>query len=438
MGYTTLDISTAVFPTGTGRLDSGAIVSNTTGDSPEWVIPGFALTPGKFYEIVLSYATYDPHDTAPYAWLAPTDPSESYPSYYFLGDAAGDDSGDPQDIHIFIGPGINDWDSFIPAGYNHVRFNGDPDLRITAIKWQNVTLSDWSDWLDDAPDVWVFRNSVPSPAVYKVDSLDSTHGSATQQRAWDGTGNTPTTDTSSYFRSGFGFAAAYNSPDPFGCLWSQEWVTIKRSATEPGASSGVLPAPVATNPLLATVEWEPSTDPVDHRIHVLVSASKVYATETHIKLVAGLTYGDPLYSPGFVSGSSMAGMADAVVLPMTYGGAEPAMADGVIDGATLIAAGIPLTGAVQAAVAPVDEWTQSQVWSYGVPAGNVAFRSRPFFETAYHLRYRAKYWIPAGGTSVPPRRLYPRDTNDGPGIGRSYPPPTTQQAGRRFGAGAPV
>lgn len=44
---------------------------------------------------------------------------------------------------------------------------------------------------------------------------------------------------------------------------------------------------------------------------------------------------------------------------------------------------------------------------------------------------------PPPASTIPPRRLWPRDDSLF-GIGRNYPPPNTRQAGHRFGSGAPV
>lgn len=47
-------------------------------------------------------------------------------------------------------------------------------------------------------------------------------------------------------------------------------------------------------------------------------------------------------------------------------------------------------------------------------------------------RYRFQF------SETPARRLYPRTDSVGPGLGRIYPPPNTQQSGGRFGSAAPL
>lgn len=432
MGFTSLDISTAVFPTGTGRLDAGAIVSNTPGDYPEWVIPGFALDPAKFYEIVLTYDSYDPIDTTPYVFLSPTDATEASTGYYFLGDGAGDTTGDPQDVHIFIGPGLNDWDSFVPYGQNHLWYSGDPDLRVTAIRYRTMKLTDWTDWLDDARPVWRSRQSFPSNARYRSVSGDSGAG-ATVDECWAGTGSSGHEETQySVFESVEDVSSLFTSPDPFGCLWAQSWLTCKRTGSDPTVSTGLLPE--GSTPVF--VEWEPSSVPDDVRLNLL-TANTAYGNgyDWHMKIVSGLTPGDPAYAPGFVDGGSMAALDTLAVLTPTA-----ANQTFTLGAATLAARGIYPTGDVQFVLAPVDQWTQAQAWSYGDPPSATSMKVSVSLEVGYHLRYKARFLVPDGFTPPDPvRRMWPRPASaEGPALGRNWPPPITEQSGGRFGPGAPV
>lgn len=58
--------------------------------------------------------------------------------------------------------------------------------------------------------------------------------------------------------------------------------------------------------------------------------------------------------------------------------------------------------------------------------------------TVYELVITAIDPIPPSPALAPARRLYPRTDSVGPGLGRIYPPPNTQQSGGRFGSAAPL
>lgn len=428
MVFTSLDLSTAVFPVGGAVYDAGAITSASPGDSIEFLFSGLALDPGTYYQFQFDVDAYDETLTLPYVYFTATNAGETSTYYPQLGETFDPtESGAPCTLTVNVGPDLDDWNSATGAGYNHPWFYFDADVRIVGVRYQKMRLTAQTDWLDDALPVWVARQSYPADAREVVISADAGFpGPATVDACWDGTGTIGVTVTDySVFEGGADVSSLFGSPGVFGCLWQQSWLTMKRTGADPTVSVGQLPAS-PNEPVF--VEWEPSSVPDDVRLHLLLHTTAYTEGYNWFIKKVDLVPGDPAYHPGFVSGASMAGQ------PTLVGPISPATLDSTItlDKDDLATFGIGPTGDVQFALAPVDEWTQAQSWAYGTPPSPASQRVSTSFESGYTLRYKAQYLVPFGG--VPERRIFPRQATDR----QIWPPPATFQAGRGIGPNTPV
>lgn len=431
MGFTTLDLSAAAFPVGFAIWDGTAITSENPGDSIEFVIPGLALDPTKYYEFQFDVDAYDESLTLPYLYFTATDAAETGTSYPELGETFDPtESGNPCTLTVYVGPGLQEWDTTVPIGYNHPWFYFDSDVRITAGRYRTMRLTALSDWRDDALPVWVSRQSFPADAREVVVSADGSPTPATVDDCWDGTGSIGVEVTDySVFESSADVSSKFSSPSIFACLWQQSWLTLKRTGSDPTVSTGLLPEGSTAQ----FVEWEASSVPNDVRLNLLLLTTAYdQGYEWFMKIVPGLTPGGAAYHPGFVSGGDVSGLDTLVVVsPSALNSTVHVDADRLAD------FGIGPTGSVQFALAPVDQWTEDQSWAYDVPPTGPSMKVSTSLEAGYKLRYKARFLVPEGGVD-PARQLWPRNDDAGPALGRVWPPPDNPQSGVGFGANAPL
>lgn len=390
-----LNLSTAVFPLGNAHWDGTAIVGNTSSDDPEFVIPRVALQPTRFYRVEVDFGAYDPADD-PYVFIAPTDATESGTSFDELSEVFLFTSGDgtPVTAIAYMGPGMGDWDSNVPSGFNHLWFYVDRRIPITAIRIQMGTVdTDWSDWHDDAELVWWSRNIIspePSNDIHQQRSYDviesGSYPPGDINEAWSGTGHylagTPE------LTNGSGTNASMFLGDNLGNLyiWEQRWWTKTRTADEVTVTAGILPDIWASDPPVLT-EWEPTNVPIEHRleIHAASTVSDNY-------IVKGFVVSGPDgWNPGvFLDRGTMVAQPDLVTqfLP-----GDESFADTQVfyaDDAALAAIGYPFTGEAYYVIGIVDMPTQTGTWD-GVTRQARVTSISPM--TAYQPRYRVKAFI---------------------------------------------
>lgn len=125
------DLSTADFITYAGVTHgqySGGELIPLTGSNPAFHFPGFALDPAGTYEIEL---TTNP-DTYFGVMFIDTDPPATFGDNYELFYSFPSESV----ILATVGPGIDDWDAGVTAGYDLVRFDA---ALVYSMRWRQIS-----------------------------------------------------------------------------------------------------------------------------------------------------------------------------------------------------------------------------------------------------------------------------------------------------------
>lgn len=231
-------------------------------------------------------------------------------------------------------------------------------------------------------------------------------------------------------------------------VWYQTWVAVQRKAPEFPVDKTAYPGDAPDDAV--DVEWEPSTTAESYQLDLnagVISSSFV-----------------PSFGPDPDTGPDTVGFAYRDLVSTTHDGYTPSIFESrdavrsavkatdhaftIFGGATRYPGhsfdlgpgevGTYVAGTIVDAVTMLGDTSQAlATWATGNPAlqyevlGSLLAIIRP--------RYRFLFDPLVSSPFDPPRRIYPSRTDDlGTGIGRVWPPPDTQQSGRRAGPSAVI